>query len=241
MNKIKGAVLDLDNFLICTNELFEPSFQEIARLISTEVNLPVESTYKALIAINESVHRRYHTDRNFVWPVLLEELSAKFSLGKGSLKEIERYANMIYTTIPEVKDGAFDMLRNLKSEGCLIGINTQADEPWTRFKLEKTGLIRFVNSIHCVEEGPKDATSWIIAAAKLRLSPTECAMGGDSKTSDILPATEAGYSVRVWFNDSYWSRSHAGELPEGTVEINTLSEFPARVVEYNEEYRIKQV
>ncbi len=240
MKMIKGLVLDLDDFLIHTNPLYVMAFKDIAKTLSFGHLLTEEEIEARVWEINTEVYKLHHTDRKLVWPEFLKRIGEEFDPGLTAMRSITESAEAIYTTTPELREGAIEFLKQAKERSLLIAINRQADREWTMFKLESTGILEYVDEVNCVESGAKTAESWIVASSLLGLSPSECAMAGDSKMSDIIPATEAGYKICCWLRTD-WERALRGDLPETAIEITSLPEIMPRVLEYNAECALRKV
>jgi putative hydrolase of the HAD superfamily len=117
--------------------------------------------------------------------------------------------------------GAAETLRELHRRGIRVGIGTDMTARLQFLKLERLGLLEYVNFLVSSEEAgaeKPDPALFRLCVEKARCAPEECLFVGDSLEKDALGAARCGLKG-VWF------RPEGGELRTEVPQIGALQEL----------------
>ncbi|GEM_PF-1084844 len=223
-NKIKNVLFDMDNTLLDTEEYFRKEMTDvIAKSISEILKKPLDmledipsEIYKLSLVIWKEVGYPMEVDK---LTILAVEKYCEINNIVYNQKEIEKkivklFSNF-YTISPELFPGTLKTLRAFKSNGVKIGIYSHAQHDWTGKKVEK--IIEEYKKIYHEKlelsffttdiTDMKDTLGWQNAGKHLNFELDKTLVIGDSFTSDIYPAIEAGYQYVIYL-------SHTDEIPQ---------------------------
>jgi len=213
-NNIQGIGFDLDSTLIDTTGYFDMALIMTGMAVAERMESTVVNEEIA-IEIRNIAREIYLENGNK--PILLTELfhkaisryrSEEFALETDSV--VSDVLSFVYINSPDLYPETEKVLRYLKSLDFPVVVHSHSQQEWMNVKMnmikEKTGIK--LPSLATDINGEKDSQSWKDATSLLGLDISEMLIVGDSLTSDILPALEAGCKHVVWLN-------HLGkELPE---------------------------
>lgn len=111
--------------------------------------------------------------------------------------------------------------------GLVIGIGTNMTAYVQYLKLEKLGLMPYVDFMVTSEEAgaeKPDRRLFDLCVGKAGCGAEECAFVGDSLRGDALGALEAGMRA-------FWlcMRPPSGEAPPGAIVLRSLAQLPERI------------
>jgi len=225
---IKAILFDLDDTLIKVRELFYKRMDEsIDFICSWYPKLDKEQLKKRQGEINTELFFQYSVDPKR-WVATYKQLQAEFpGVSSEIWKEALRIVFLVYTDIPEVFEGAVEVLTLLQQAGITCVLVTHASIEWTAFKLEVTGLGVFFDHVVCISPAEfKTLEAWVSGAKAARVSVEEVAAIGDNLKGDIESARKAGIKLLFWIkNKEAWSVYLSGTVPEGTLVIGEIGEF----------------
>jgi FMN phosphatase YigB (HAD superfamily) len=211
---LQSIIFDLDSTLLDTNPHFlnkieQASIRLVKELFSKEDSHQQNNRVKELL---ELAHTTYKQLAN---PVLINELTLKavriyadqegIEYSKEKDLKIESLLNNFYkdfyNTSPELYPGTLKILNTVQKMHIPFGIYSHAQKNWTDIKVEyiKEKYIHCFNEkieipyFTTLIEDKKDKEGWIEAAKYFGFKLETTLVVGDSWTSDIQPAIEAGY------------------------------------------------
>ena len=113
------------------------------------------------------------------------------------------------------------MLKVFRESRIKMVLVTHANVEWTNFKLDRSGLWEYFETVIIVDEnGHKKSEDWKRGMDAVGVRPENCLVVGDSLGGDIRPGDELGART-VWL-PSPWSVYRQGEVPERTVVIDEI-------------------
>jgi HAD superfamily hydrolase (TIGR01509 family) len=154
--------------------------------------------------------------------VLVEALGTKFPLADMYLHWERDYAARMDEGIP-AKDGALTVLNALKSVGIRAAVATSTATPHARHKLEKAGLLTFLDAVvgrDLVPHGKPAPDLYLEAAKRLGVNAAHCWAFEDSLPG--LTAALAAGAKTHWVPDIAIIAGH--ELPSSVERIDSLHE-----------------
>jgi FMN phosphatase YigB (HAD superfamily) len=226
---IKAILLDFDDTLIKTGEVFRKKMREFSeKAVAGGVNKTAEELQKMLWEENNKTYDKYAVNR-IRWKHAVDGLKTRFDNKNDTLfDELYPIIMEVFYTRPNLTKDAMNVVETLFGlDGIEVAMVTHADKEWTDFKLKETGFDRFFNKSNTfivnVDEfkGPQH---WLQAIENLLLKPAEVMVVGDSLPGDICAAHEIGVKHKVWVPSS-WSKYNEGEVPEGTYQIDSIAEL----------------
>jgi putative hydrolase of the HAD superfamily len=219
---IKAVLFDLDDTLIYTAEIFRACMAQYTEVVSRSLNLDKAYVGKRLDELNNDGYRKHGVSPDR-WPTVLDQLSQELK-DKGVVKENIGIIMEIYTIEPRVRAGAKAILGGLIDSDFKLGMVTHADLDWTTRKLTQTGLLSYFDVVEIADvKGDKTATDWKRGMDALGVTADQCLVVGDNLKGDIIPSVSLG--ARTLWMPSPWFVYREGEVPEGVVQINELSDF----------------
>lgn len=231
---IELIIFDFDDTLIATREIFVAQMDEFcAQVVSLSPEL-IRSELKDLAETsNNRSFVRYGVNPR-KWTQVVEDLILDCGeKHRSSILQAYPHLERIYTIPPVLKNGAQALLDQLSGEGVRLGLVTHANETWTHFKLDSTGVRKYFEKVIIIsEDGHKTSEEWGRAINEFGVKPQEVLVIGDNIQGDIQASHQAGVPHLVWFDEGDgWSIYRQGELPPGTIVIHTLAELPVALTE----------
>lgn len=224
----KTILFDLDDTLLDTHIVFTTAINEVKGYIVEESGEELE---KVSDIFDKSLVRAYsEVSINPVkeWPTTLKYLQEQIPIPEDTVrKSIERMYS-VYGTVPELFDGAKNVLQGLTDSGYTLGLVTHAVEDWTNLKLDKHNLRKYFKHIEiCNIDRHKNSSDWHSAFTKLGVHPSKGVIVGDNIKGDIIAGSEIGTETLIWINKGNgWSVYSVGEIPKGTHEVKHVVEVP---------------
>lgn len=218
-NKIKYVLFDMDTTLVDTSTYFTAKMHKVIykSLLYVFPNLPRDERLnisKEIREICRSIHREKGT------PLLVTELTfkgilkyldmnnIKFKDKKKLELEIENQYKNFYHTCPKIFPKTLRILHKLNQLEIPVYVYSHAQIEWTQIKIDsiKNGYKKLykdeINIPFFTTEisSTKDSIGWKQAAKYHNLDIKKTLVVGDSLTSDILPAIEAGYINLIYLS-----------------------------------------
>ena len=225
---IKRFLFDLDDTICPTRAVFREVMAEAFDHLALNASFRTRDEWKTDVEeINNRLFEKIGVNP-IRWNFVVDELGGKHSLQLPLMNEVKGIFQKIYKTPLAMMDGAEEGLQIIKNVGIPIGIVTHASRDWTMMKYDWLNLERFAQTdeIYVVDEnGHKTSESWLQAIEYFGLTPTDCAVGGDSPRSDINPAMEAGVKHCFLVEDpNIWS-IHNLPVDQSVKRIKTLKQI----------------
>ncbi|HQG57491.1 MAG TPA: HAD family hydrolase [Candidatus Dojkabacteria bacterium] len=206
-SKYKGLMVDLDDTLITSNQVYDKAMKYTSSFVAQKFGLDKEAFYKLVQSKHEIIDHNFPTvhtrhSRILVYRMALDEMAINYDL--GILPDIEdmywEYFLNHVKVYPEVKD----TLKKIRQAGVRIAIVSDGDLSLRIRKARKTGLTKLVDQIVASEEvifeKPFSAI-FTLTLSRLKLEPANCIMLGNNYKSDIRGAQLVGIRAGI-FNPS---------------------------------------
>lgn len=187
---IKAVIFDLDGVLVTTDELHFLAWKQLAE------ELGIEGFTKADNARQRGVSRMASLE------VVLEKTERKFSDEEKTAlaeKKNDMYVKSLSSLSPlDVLEGVNNFIAYLRGKGVKIAVGSASKN--TPLILTKTNLAHKFDAVSCgldTQKSKPDPEVFLIAAEKIGISPSECAVIEDSDAG--IEAAKAGgmYAVAV--------------------------------------------
>jgi FMN phosphatase YigB (HAD superfamily) len=194
-NGIARFLFDLDDTVCGTRKIFKNQEGAVSDFLG--INAPVISRdeWNELIqATNNRLFEQLGVNPNKM-NVIVDELAKLYELPMAVQETTKQIFSQIFSTPPEMLEGAEEGLGFLVKVDAPIGIVTHASSEWTWRKYNWLKLKRFISwdDIFVVDQDKhKTSESWLQAVKYFGLKPEECAIVGDSPRTDVNPAWEIG-------------------------------------------------
>ncbi len=229
-NNLKGLIIfDLDDTLVDTSDLYWRARSEFIKLfVNYKVDeLEILETFEKIeannIKIDGIIPERYkksmYETMNFI------KNNHQLNLSANLEKEIEVIGDIIISKIPDLIDGAIDLLQ-WSSQNFNLVLLTRGIENIQYNKIKKWSLNRFFKEIYVVET--KNSDLFLSIIAKFDQNPTNCWIIGDSIKSDINNGLKINCNCILYkySHPNYIWRQEYNETPIGKFYIaNRLSEI----------------
>lgn len=179
----KAVVWDMDGLIFDTERLSFVAWQEGAKAIGYEVDLPL---FQSLIGMNS--------------PAIVKLLKSVLG-AKADVEELRRVAGVAYDELIEkgapLKQGAERCLRLLAENAIPQALATSSSYKYASRKLEHHGLLELFN-VHVtgdqVTHGKPHPEPYLLAAERLEIGPSHCLAFEDS-VNGIHSAKQAGMTT----------------------------------------------
>ena len=187
---IKAVIFDLDGVLVTTDELHFQAWKQLAD------ELGITGFTKADNARQRGVSRMASLE------VVLEKTDRKFSYEEKTAlaeKKNDMYVKSLSSLSPlDVLEGVNNFIAYLRGKGVKIAVGSASKN--TPLILTKTNLAHKFDAVSCgldTQKSKPDPEVFLIAAEKMGISPSECAVIEDSDAG--IEAAKAGgmYAVAV--------------------------------------------
>lgn len=222
MIEIKDFLFDLNDTLISTRELFRVKMQEVYKILGLVLNDVAQEEIKTKFEDLNNAAYRTHNVNPKRWDIVLANFKQIYgSVPNETLDQCRETLMQIYAMVPEVKPGVVKTLNVLQQAGFGLHIVTHAWKDVTDFKLSQAGIGEYFNGRVYVADmnKPKNSQSWIEAMGQFNLIAKFVGAVGDSPTTDMKAAYEAGIENRYYVIDKNQWIMHKGELPKGTHKL----------------------
>lgn len=224
-NDIKYVLFDMDRTLVDTGPYFKKKmFKAVIKIVKT-------------IYSNENIEKHFHITNDVLdisteiylkgqIPLPVEQLTLEAiekylddNKVKYSKKEIEKSLKLsfknFYSISPSVFPYTIKTLNLIKNAGVKMGVYSHAQQYWTKMKVEKIqkafrkkydknlDLPFYTTDINDL----KDSVGWKKASKHHKFEVKKTLVVGDSLTSDIYPAIDAGYRCLIYL-------AHSNPIPK---------------------------
>lgn len=223
---IKALIYDIDNTLYCYDTAHEAAFRALA-----------DSVYQAFgVSAEEfsTLHReamRIQQERAGSWSaaihnrlircqIILEQLGQPVS---HAPRMAEIYWSAFLSHMRPFP-GAEASMAFARAAGLAVGVGTNMTADYQFMKLERLGLMKYVDFIVSSEEAgaeKPDPTLFDLCVKKAGCSAGECAFIGDNLEFDALGAKRAGLCP-IWLR----AGAEQAEAPPGIHCLSALDELP---------------
>lgn len=225
--KIKLLLFDLDDTLINTHEIFVERIDSFCKEISSaHPEIDANNLKAKFNEFDIAAYSKFSVNPSRMWYTTNKLAKLYDKKYKNSFIKAYSHLHKIYETVPTLKEETISTLKKLRSDGLKIGIVTHATKKWTKIKLSRTGINKYVSKVIIADSKSfKDENIWLKATKIFNISPEETMVIGDNIKGDIISAQKSGITNTVLINSKNWSIYRSNEIPKNTVIINTLSEL----------------
>lgn len=199
----KGIIFDLDNTLYDYDKCHKISLENVFQFINNDEKYDLDYIQKSYDDIctrlkNEVKNTASSHNKGIYFKHLLEYLKMDYSL-LSTMNSV--YWDYFYNNI-ECFEGVKDFIIWNKQHGKKIGILTDYETEYQIVKLEKLGLLEYVDVVVTSEEVGIEKPSiqmFQTILSKMNLTTGEVIMIGDNYEKDIIGATNAEI-LAFWFH-----------------------------------------
>ena len=200
---IKAVIFDIDNTLYSFTEGNRRGLDAVAGYMNAHFGWSAKRFEEEHRTVQYEIYERLNYNgscrsRLLRYQEMLER--ASLPLQGHALAMYELYWNTLLDSIHPF-EGAADTMRALKEHGCRIGIGTDMTAFMQLKKLDRLGLLPFVDFMVSSEEVGVEKPSPAIfdmICKKAEASPQECLFIGDHLQKDYLGAAACGFHA-LWF------------------------------------------
>jgi putative hydrolase of the HAD superfamily len=221
---IKAVLLDLDNTLLNTQELYMAAEADLARLIMSLAKADPADVADEIQRRKLTLFDVYGYDPGML-PQAFEEALIKFAPAASAenILQARSLGRRIFEEEAEIKEGAEDALRRLSGSFALYLV-TVGDEETQQRRIASLSCADVFRDKFIVAD--KTAETYLMVLSRSECAPHEAVMIGDSLKSDIIPAVDAGLmAIHIPANNWHGREMQGYELPqERAVTHRTLRE-----------------
>lgn len=218
MTNKQHIIFDLDDTLIDTSHVYWDARNEFTNLFSHQdiAESEVVDIFEKIDEQNMQLYglspERYgHSMREaFDYISMLHKVTPTLEV-ENTIKEL---ASRVPKTIPELIDGAIDLLQ-WSSERYRLSLLTRGIKDFQIKKIKNLKIDKYFKSIQVVEK--KGVQEYQNFLQEIKAQPSDCWVIGDSIKSDINPAIKLGIDpiLYLYTHHTYFWRQEYGALAEG--------------------------
>lgn len=228
---IGGFLVDIDDTLIDTQEVFMRTVTDTVKNISERLSLSYDLVWRIFQRENMAAYNSHHV-RPDRWKSVIRGVTKEFGCGGMIEDQIENLMR-IYSIPPKWLPGARELLWAIRDVGGLkVAAVTNANEAWTKQKVRLTGVEDYIDELVIVDQNRhKCWLDWQLAARKLGLDVNSLVGIGDSVKSDIEPMVEAQLGVVVAIPSPV--PHFRGVFPSGVIVAENIAAVPTVLAAYD--------
>lgn len=211
---IDAIIFDFDGLILETEGPVFRSWQEIYRQFGLE--LPFER-WAGIIGTSDAEHFNPFDD--------IEE-TARMKLDREALSAQRRSNEMSMIYKQQVMPGVMSYLNDAKAMGLKLGVASSSTHEWVDGHLERLGLIRYFDAIHCADDVAKtkpDPGLFLLALESLGASNHKAIVLEDSPNG-VTAANRAGIFAVAVPNEITRSLN----FEHADLKLSSLSEIPLK-------------
>lgn len=224
---------DMDDTLTYCSKYYIDAHEAGAKLISEFAGVTPEHARALITEIDlEAARKRrnFNKDRfgdSFVhalWEAHTQTRK-RGSITPAQEDVVRAAANAVYTAEYGLKEGAVDLLKQVRRVGLQAILVTKGDEEVQNYKIEKNGLKPYFNAIEIVKN--KSFDTWQAIVERHNVTARYSFVIGDSLKDDIAPAKRLGLRTIHVANEDCWAYNSHDVEPDHTV--SSLLDVAAKV------------
>ncbi|HYD19644.1 MAG TPA: HAD family hydrolase [Patescibacteria group bacterium] len=228
---IKAVLLDMDNTLLATQELFEEAHGKLAAFLKKTSGTPESDTLVTVRRFEVELFSSFGYGTGML-PQAFENtlLSYHPRAALADIAAVRAMADEVYTREAKVIPGVEAALRGMAAHLPLY-IVTAGEQAVQQRRIDAMPFKDVFTETFAVPE--KTSATYTAMLRRLGLAPHEVVMIGDSLKSDIIPATEAGLIAIHIPHMNWFGREMAGlAMPEnkGAMSCKTMAEAARAVI-----------
>lgn len=223
---LKAAIFDVDNTLYDYDAAHAPAYRALSAFACEKLSLTQEAfdelhaAASRMLEAHSGGHCAAIHNRLIRYQLMLESLGQPIALAPAMA---ELYWGTLLRQM-RACPGARESLARIKALGLTVGIGTNMTADWQFSKLERLGLLPYIDFMVSSEEAgaeKPDRRLFDLCVKKAGCDAGECAFIGDSLKGDALGARNAGLRP-VWFCPG----SKADTAPSGVLCVQSLDALP---------------
>ncbi|KXB00436.1 hypothetical protein AKJ42_00665 [candidate division MSBL1 archaeon SCGC-AAA261C02] len=230
LTNVKAILFDLDETLIDALTGLRAAHKAVSEKVvdyfpSKLSNHDIGVLQRKLLELDDEMNLQTHYDRDEWWPEFLDRIGVDHELESSQIKELSQVYWSTYIQTAKPCENAKPTLEYLRKRDLALGIVTDTDSSGES-KKRRIAKLDFTNYLDIIIVGGEDTEQtkpspepFKLAAKKLGLKPSECAMIGDKPFTDIKGAKTAGMKT-ILLERREWNSE---ETPDLT--INSLEEL----------------
>ena len=200
---LKAAIFDVDNTLYDYDMAHAPAYRALSAFACEKLSLTQEAfdelhaAASRMLEAHSGGHCAAIHNRLIRYQLMLESLGQPIALAPAMA---ELYWGTLLRQMRPCP-GARESLARIKALGLTVGIGTNMTADWQFSKLERLGLLPYIDFMVSSEEAgaeKPDRRLFDLCVKKAGCDAGECAFIGDSLKGDALGARNAGLRP-VWF------------------------------------------
>ncbi|MCD7929772.1 MAG: HAD-IA family hydrolase [Clostridiales bacterium] len=225
---IKVIIFDIDNTLYSFDDAHRVAFAAVQDYAQRELDIAPDEFRRLHRDMNQELKGRMGScaaihNRLIRYQNLLERLGKPIG---HALRMSDLYWNSLVAAM-EPSHGAAETVRQLKAQGLKIGVGTDMTARMQFVKLERLGLLPYIDFLVSSEEAQAekpDPALFARCVEKAGVRPEECLFVGDSLEKDVHGAQAAGLQA-LWYRPQ--------GVPAGTTEpfVTALNQLPGLLAE----------
>ncbi|HEX6977116.1 MAG TPA: HAD family hydrolase [Patescibacteria group bacterium] len=226
-NGVELVLFDLDDTLLKTHQVFVDQISAYYKHIASCIpDIDMARLIQIFEKANIDVFSISSVNPNR-WEHVVYRLKSYFPSNPAPFESGRDILMQIYNVVPELEEGAIETLEVFSETGIPLELVTHANEAWTYFKLDNTGLRKYFREPNVIsQDGYKTSEEWRRVISRRKVNPNSVMVIGDNIEGDIISSNKAGVTKLVWVNcKDGWSRFKQGEVPEGTIKIKGVNEL----------------
>lgn len=202
--KYKAVLLDLDDTLIASSNVYDRALKYSADFLAEKYDLDSDKFYElarekySLVSHNfPTVHTRH--SRILLFRLALDEMAGDYDIGVLPVVE-DIYWNYFLENV-KVFPGVEDTLKKLKKSKVQTAVVSDGDLSLRIRKVQASGLLKYIDEVVASEEvifeKPFSAI-FTLALSRLGVDPHEAVMVGNNYKNDIRGAQLVGIEAGVF-------------------------------------------
>jgi putative hydrolase of the HAD superfamily len=218
MSNKQHIIFDLDDTLIDTSHVYWDARNAFTKLFSHH-NVPEKEIIDIFENIDEKNMQAYGLSPERYGHSMLQafkQISKSHRIDQNKIDQsfIEELALRVPTTIPNLIDGALELLK-WSSKRYTLSLLTRGIPEFQLKKIKALEIEKYFTTVQVVEKkGTNEFQNFLL---KINANPSECWVVGDSIKSDINPAIALGIDpiLYLYSHHTYYWRQEYGAFAEG--------------------------
>jgi hypothetical protein len=226
---IKKVVCDLDDTMWDIQGRFDERIAGASEVIARVSDVDVSEVERRIRMIIGGLREEMNVNPARVELAIgLVGRGCGLDVGDGVIERAEDEMLRVYGNVPQVFDGVFETIEMFREAGVGVWGVSQAQEGWTKRKIETTKMSGRLNGWVCTPvDQPKGVEQWMRAYDLLRISRGGVMVVGDDYRKDILPNLDLVNSWALVLNGKRIPEGVAG----GVLVVERTGELVERMIE----------
>jgi len=202
---IKGVIFDFDNTLYNYDYTNKYALSVLFKEMSSNLNINIEEIENVYKKMNKNIKNSNNPNNKFNKLIYIKQLFEYLNIPIHLVSFYCKLYSDVFFVMFKIYDGVLDLFSFLKTNNIKIGILSNNHFSQQLEKLDKFGLIKYIDVIQtsdeCGEEKP-NKYMFLSIQSKMNIQFNELAYIGDNFEDDIEPCIEYGM-IPFWFNSKF--------------------------------------